>query len=391
VSGVAAVVATEVRGCQARPAAHDIGTVLAAALALPGMAVQAQTAPEQGEIALKHLLYKDKQPGLNRIEVRAPSLYVLAPLGTQWAVEGSYVYDAVSGATPGYHTAVSGASVMHDERLATDLKLTRYFDRASFGVGMATGLENDYHSRSVSMDASWSTDDRNRTFNIGLGYSTDKVSSTNNAMLKERKKINEFMVGITQVWTPNDIWQLNYTFNSGKGYYSDPYKAIDVRPNERQQNIVLVRWNHHFSGGGGTLRSSYRYYSDNFGIKAHTLSEEWVQPLGRWFTVTPSLRLYSQSAAKFYIDPIYDPNNIPYPPGFFDNTPKYISQDQRLSAFGGVTLGMKFAINFSKNWSADFKFEAYEQRGEWFLGDKGSPGLAPFQATFAQVGLTAKF
>lgn len=390
-SGVAAVVATEARGTQARQAAHDVGTVLAAALALPGIAVQAQTVPEQGEIAIKHLTYKDKQPGLNRIEVRAPSLYFLAPLGTQWAVEGSYVYDAVSGATPGYHTAVSGASVMHDERLATDLKLTRYFDRASFGVGMATGLENDYHSRSVSMDASWSTEDRNRTFNIGLGYSTDKVSSTNNAMLKERKKINEFMVGITQVWTPNDIWQLNYTYNSGKGYYSDPYKAIDVRPRERQQSIVLVRWNHHFSGAGATLRSSYRYYSDNFGIKAHTLSEEWVQPLGRWFTVTPSIRLYSQTAAKFYVDPIYDPNNIPYPPGFFDNTPKYISQDQRLSAFGGVTLGMKFAVKFSKNWSADFKFEAYEQRGEWFLGEKGSPGLAPFQATFAQVGLTAKF
>ena len=110
------------------------------------------------------------------------------------------------------------------------------------------------------------------------------------------------------------------------------------------------------------------------------------------FTLTPSLRLYSQSAAWFYYDPVYDPDvGAPYPPGYFTNPPKYISPDQRLSAFGGVTLGLKLGIRLSPDWSADIKAEHYEQRSSWRIGGSGSPGIDPFRATFAQFGLATRF
>lgn len=388
-SAEAAVAATE----QDKPAAASgLGAVLAAALALPGVAAHAESAPEQGQVALKVLHYQDEQPGLKRVKVSAPSLYVLAPLSARWSLEGSLVSDSVSGASPRYHTAISGASRMSDERTAGDLKVTRYTDRASYGVGVAASSEHDYRSKALSLDASFASDDNNRTWNVGVGHASDRIGSTNDASLHERKRTTELMVGVTQAWTANDLLQANLTFNRGRGFFSDPYKEPDIRPRQRDQQIALLRWNHHFAGWGSTLRSSYRYYQDSYKIRAHTLGGEWVQPVGERITLTPSLRLYSQSAASFYYDPVYDlAVGAPYPPGYFTNPPAYISPDQRLSAFGAVTLGVKLGVKLSKTWSADLKAERYQQRSDWRVGGTGSPGLDPFKATMVQLGVSSSF
>ena len=368
------------------------GAILAAALALPGVAAHAENAPEQGVASFKVLSYQDEQPGLKRVKVTAPSLYVLAPLSTRWSLEGSLVSDSVSGASPRYHSAISGASRMSDERHAGDLKLTRYHERSTWGVGVAASSEHDYKSTALSLDASFSSEDNNTTWNLGIGHSNDRIGSTNDASLHEKKRTTELMVGVTQAWTRADLVQFNLTFNQGRGFFSDPYKEPDIRPRQRDQRIALLRWNHHFEGQGATLRSSYRYYRDTFGIKAHTVTGEWVQPVGPRWTVTPSLRLYTQSAASFYFDPVYDPDvGEPYPPGYFTSPPTYISPDQRLAAFGGVTLGLKLAVQVTPAWSADLKAERYEQRSEWRVGGAGSPGLAPFRATFVQFGVTSRF
>jgi len=383
-----AVAATE-----ARPRLGDkAGAIIAAALALPGVVAHADSAPEHGVMAARYLYYKDSQPGLDRIRVNAPSIYVLAPLSPQWAVDGSLVSDSVSGATPRYHTSISGATPhMSDRRLAGNVQVTRYFERSNYSAGLAGSNENDYNSRAGSRLANFSSDDNNRTWNLGVGYANDRIGSSNDPTLDERRRTTEFMVGVTQAWTANDLLQFNLTFNRGRGYFSDPYKDVDNRPRERDQSIMLARWNHYSEDTGGALRSAYRYYHDTWGINAHALGAEWVQPIGR-FTLTPSMRYYTQNSASFYFDPVYDPDvGPPYPPGYFTNPPQYISPDQRLSAFGGVTLGLKLGIRLSPDWSADIKAEHYEQRSSWRIGGSGSPGIDPFRATFAQFGLATRF
>ena len=77
--------------------------------------------------------------------------------------------------------------------------------------------------------------------------------------------------------------------------------------------------------------------------------------------MTPSLRLYSQSAASFYFDPIYNPDpsiGEPFPVGYDPANPnQLISLDQRLSAFGALTLGLKAAYRIDPAWSIDGKIE----------------------------------
>jgi hypothetical protein len=281
---------------------------------------------------------------------------------------------------------------MSDLRRAGDLKVTHYRERASYSVGVSKSRENDYDSTAGSLGASFSSEDNNRTWDVGVGYASDKITSSNDPALQERKRTTEAMVGVTQALTANDLVQLNLTYNQGRGFFSDPYKEPDRRPDRRDQTILLTRWNHHFADLGSTLRTSYRYYHDTFGIRAHTLGADWVQPIGSQFTLTPSLRYYGQSAASFYYDPIYDPDlGAPYPPGYFTNPPEYISPDQRLSAFGAITVGLKLAYQWSPEWLTDFKAERYEQRSDWRLGGNGSPGIDPFRATFLQVGVRKRF
>jgi len=194
------------------------------------------------------------------------------------------------------------------------------------------------------------------------------------------------------VLTPNDIVQANLTIARGRGYYSDPYKQIDERPRERNQAALMLRWNHHFEDPGASLRTAYRLYGDSFKVDAHTLSAEWVQQLPRGWTIAPSIRYHTQSAAKFYYDPVYDPLlGEPFPPGYLTDPGGYYSADHRLSAFGALTLGIKVTKAITKDLNADFRLDLYQQRAGWRVGGPGSPGLATFRARFVQVGVTHKF
>jgi len=362
--------------------------LLAAAMLLPGLA-HAESPPERGAISVKYLYYKEDQPGLDRVRVHSPSVSIMTPVAGEWSIAGSATVDDVSGASPRYHTAISGASQMDDLRKAGDVTITRYLPRGTVSVGAAFSTEHDYRSRALSLQGTLVSEDKNTTWALGIGGSDDTINPVNNLVVNEGRQTLSILAGVTRVFTPVDIGQATYTHSSGHGYYSDPYKLVDNRPRSRDQDTVLLQWNHRFIERDATSRLSYRYYHDSFGISAHTLSAEWVQSLSHGWTVTPTLRLYSQRAADFYFDPVYDAKfGAPFPPGYVFGGTAFTSADQRLSAFGAITAGVKVAKQIGKDWSVDLKVERYEQRGSWRSFGDGSPGLAPLRATSLQIGFT---
>ncbi|MYM71491.1 DUF3570 domain-containing protein [Duganella sp. FT134W] len=365
-------------------------SILSAALMLPGVQAHAEAPPTNGVISVGYLDYQDSQSGLDRIRVHAPSVSIMTPVAGVWSVSGTLVKDDVSGASPRYHTAVSGASRMSDDRKAGDVALTRYLERGSVTVGAAYSTEHDYVSRALSLQGSYESEDRNTTWSAGIGHSDNKIDPVNRIVTNERKRTTNFLLGVTQVLTANDVAQLTLGYDDGSGYFSDPYKAFDNRPRSRSETTLLARWNHHVAATDGTTRLSYRYYRDSFGIRGHTLGAEYVQPLSGGWTLTPEVRLYTQSAASFYYDPVYDSKlGAPFPPGY--NGTGYMSADQRLSGFGAVTLGLKASKQIDKLWSVDAKVSAYQQRGSWRLFHQGSPGLDAFRAQTVQIAINRQW
>ncbi len=361
--------------------------LLAAALALPAVQpAHADAPPERASLSFKQLDYVDSQPDAERVRVRAPALALALPIGSRWSLQAGAVSDAISGASPTYHT--SGLKKLHDHRRAGDLGLTHYFDDGSLTLAGTVSSESDYFSRGLSLQGSWSSEDRNTTWTGGIGLSSDRIDPVNRVVVDERKRTSDLLAGLTQVLSPLDIVQLNLGLKQGRGYFSDPYKIFDRRPRERRQRTVLLRWNHHFEGLDGTSRVAWRTYDDSFGIRAHTLTLEYVQPLPGALTVTPLLRLYTQSAARFYLDA--DPSAAPFVPEPPAGAAFY-SQDQRLSAFGAATVGLKLAWQPHADWTFDARVEHYRQHGSWRLFGSGSPGLAPLRARTLQCGVSYLF
>jgi len=387
--------------------------LLAAALALPSVQfAYADAAPERGVVSLKYLNYQDSQSAdtpateslssRDRVAVNALSLKALMPVAGEWSVGVSFMEDSVTGASPAYHSSgfpanksdvESGAS--GELRHSVDLQLTRYFLQGSVTAGSSYSTESDYVSRSYSLQGSLSTEDKNTTFTLGGSFNDDTIElnkpnvvASKQQLANENKRVVAGLFGVTRVLTKKDIVQFNLGYSNGNGYYTDPYKDPDNRPRDRNNVTALGRWNHHVDSTDGTAKISYRYYSDTFGIRAHTLEAEYVQPLHHGWTLAPLLRLYTQSEADFYVtvaEEKFD-GESPKPPA----TGSYYTEDQRLSAFGALTVGLKVSKQLNPDWLVDLKFEHYQQRDEWSLSGSGDPGLATFNARSIQVGLSRK-
>jgi hypothetical protein len=318
------------------------------------------------------------------MRVDNPGFYLAKPLAETLVLEASIVYDGMSGASPLFHDAMSGASGegVNDYRTAGDVKVTKYFDRYAVGVGGAYSHERDYVSRAFSVDLRTWTEDKNRTWSFGFAGAADKIHTENGAADHESKYVLDFLVGVTQALSPTEIVQSNLTYSRGHGYYTDPYKLLDNRPDRRRVLAWLTRYNRHLPDLDGTLRLAYRYIDDSFGADSHMIEGVWAQSLPHGWSLAPSLRYYTQRAASFYHDP-------PFPSGLVLGEP--YTADTRLSAFGAFTVGVLAAKQFADGWSADLKVEFYRQKSSWRLGGDGSPGLLPFSARWIQLGIGKTF
>ena len=361
-------------------------TAAAAFLGLQTTNTHAEAAPERASISFKYLDYQDYQPDSNRIHVAAPTVALTVPVAGEWAINTSYIVDTITGASPLYHD--STLTKMSDRREAYTAGATRYLPNANVNVNAAYSTESDYISRSLSTSVNFLTEDKNTTYTVGLGGSNDTIIGS--AIGRKSKETVDAVIGVTKILGVSDIVQGTYRKSMGQGYFSDQYKLLDTRPDYRNIDSVLFRWNHYLKDADATVRSSYRYYQDSFDVRSHTLGLEYVQRMRDGWTFTPLVRYYSQTSASFYIDPDGS-GSAPLTDILASIAAKgYATVDQRLSSFGAITYGAKLTKSFGRDWIVDLKYEKYEQRGEWALSN-GSSGLSPFHARSIQIGFTHFF
>jgi hypothetical protein len=370
----------------------------AAAMALPGLATTvnaiAATPPTGASLELQYSHYQEfqsggktssgaRKPGAKRMKIDAPSLFIVAPIGESWSASGFLTTDSISGASPLYHDTLSGASGegIDDFRVATNANVTRYFDRATLSVGGAYSKEDDYLGRALSASASIDSADRNTTYSAGVAFNRDRIDSTNGIAQNLSRRGEQLNVGITRVLSSTSLMAASIGFAHGEGYFNDPYKPLDKRPDGRDETTFLLRYNQFFAGPDAALRLSYRYYTDTWSLAGHTLDAAWEQSLPNDFVLTPSLRYYRQSKADFYVEP---PFGSGYAPG------RNYSADTRLSAFGAWNAGLKLGFPEWAGWRAELKFEFYRQKAGFGVG-LASDGLAALSARTFQLGLKHDF
>ena len=128
----------------------------------------------------------------------------------------------------------------------------------------------------------------------------------------------------------SDISHYTSPANTGVYQLSD---AIETLPNARFKIPLGIRMNY-FINERFVLRSYYRYYYDDWGLQAHTLNLDLPVKLSQAFTLTPSIRYYSQNQVKYF---------GPYETHF--STEKYFTSDYDLSKF--ISKQYSLALNYT--------------------------------------------
>lgn len=115
-------------------------------------------------------------------------------------------------------------------------------------------------------------------------------------------------------------------------YFTDGSMKAETLPSQRFKIPVGIRANY-FLGDKIIIRSLYRYYQDNWGLKAHTLELETPVKLTPFLSVSPFYRFYAQNA-------------VPYFAQYAQHSPSatYYTSDYDLSKFTSNYLGANLRI-----------------------------------------------
>jgi len=285
----------------------------------------------------------------------------------------------------------------HDRRIAADASWSQPMGldtHASISGHLSNEL--DFNSAAVNGALSRDFNGKNTTVSGGFNLELDRINPIGGApvggtdyiqLLKGGNKSKNLvggLFGVTQVMSRRWVSQVNYTYDTSKGYLTDPYKIISVvdttgastgyrfenRPNTRTRQSVYVGNKVYL--GGEVLDLSYRRGSDNWGIKSNTVDGRLRIDLGNDVYIEPHARWYRQAAADFYHLYLNQA----------DALPTYMSADQRLAEFRATTFGLKLGIGFDGNNELSLRIEEYQQKAA-----QTSSSLANLQGLNLNPGL----
>jgi len=283
----------------------------------------------------------------------------------------SLTYSGASGGTGISATGESGAlSDFDDTRVAVALDWEHEHTRTlSVNYNGAFSVENDWRSFSVSATANKENSSRSTRWTLGIAGTYDQIFRVNGNNTPEpltrveegrflsegERSTTDVIAGVTKVINRRTIAQLNLGFGIANGYMTDPYKVFSIvdaggvewdqyfegRPDSRTRWTITANLNHMTFPGNNGIHLSYRYYSDDWDVKSHTLDYAHRFTFANADYLEPRIRLYSQSKAEFYQNSFVDPNV-----GGTPDLPQYLSADYRLDDMASATAGLTYGVRF---------------------------------------------
>lgn len=346
--------------------------------------------------------YEDYRESDGRIAVKTQNALVEQDLGPDMHLRLQGVVDAIAGATPNGQPAPAGSdqvvlTQLHDRRKAWNADFSRQFTAVKLDLGLAQSRESDYDSTGWSVNTLTDFNQKNTTLLAGVAGTDDRMKVFYQPAWAH-KRTSDLIVGVTQLLDPRTAVTFNLTWGDAAGFLSDQYKLVqksvavapgvflpftygENRPDHRNRWIALAAVNRAFPDLAGALEASYRFYHDTFGTDAHTVELRWLQRLGKDLILQPQLRLYDQSAARFYYYQLDQTAIVPVA-GTPNPAGPFYSSDYRLSALRTSLYGLKVIWTPSPRWQLDAAFDQYDMRGK----DGVTPGSAYPHAAILSVG-----
>ncbi len=366
--------------------------LMTAAVALPGISAAA-TPIDKGDVVVdfKYVHY-DEQDDLMTVDAEYLSLGI--PLTDRNDLTIAIEFETMSGASPMFMSPgqngepvviKSGASIT-DQRTAVAVSYRHFFDAGTLTIAPSWSNEDDYTSQALTLQYEWDTNNKNTTFAVGAGVASDEVWAEGQVNRNDKNGKSVFF-GVTQVLDARSLLQLNVSIAEETGYLSDPYKLVQVqtsilpdsRPGDRIQIAGLARYIRHM-GDDASVHLTYRLFNDDWDVQSHTFEASWYQELSGDWTVTPSVRYYTQEKADFY-----EPYFVAI------RSDGYYTSDFRLASFGSVIAGVKIGKKIAANTGLDLNLQYYSRRGDLKLGGEHSLDPEPLSSYLVTLGIKHTF
>ena len=255
---------------------------------------------------------------------------------------------------------ISSAS-MDDTRMYPSMSWSRENETkgTSFGMTASYSREADYTSLGAAFNFTKTSKDKNREFNLGLQafFDTWKIiypeelrpvnygtGAKNDKREIEKSPRNSFTAAVSYTQIINKKLQVSLladpTYQRGllstrfhRVYFTDGSLQPENLPGERFKLPIGIRSNYFF-GDHVILRSLYRFYLDNWGMKAHTIELETPVKLSSFISLTPFYRFHTQTAVDYFAP-------------FLKNDPNqsYYTSDYDLSALNSHFYGIGLRIS----------------------------------------------
>ena len=265
------------------------------------------------------------------VQAWGPSLLVRKDLFSKVSLFASYYADIVSNASIDVVTTASPYDeTRHEYGIGFD-----YAVRDALITFAAThSKEPDYLADAFSLDVTQETFGGMTSVALGYTYGRDDVGKRDEGFFDHAKHWR-YRLGLTQILTPRWLASANFEVVSDEGFLGSPYRAARVFGATVPERVPRTRSSRAFKlraigeiAPDWSLRGEYRYFWDNWDIKAHTFDLGVTKRFGQNWLLDVYARGYKQEGALFYSDNAMSET-------------LYVSRNRQLSTYNSAALGTK--------------------------------------------------
>ena len=301
--------------------------------------------------------------GSQHLTDTAPTILLNVPLDSTTRLAANVGIDYYASASSDKIDQVLSSPSAADVRYHADFGLSHDLASKRTTLGAGAGVSKEYDYLSFNVLASWahSSADGNRQLSITGQAFIDKIKLITPAELRvggtrnhnygsDNRQSFTLSVVYAQVLTKRLQASISAEPVVQRGLLSTPFQRVyfydfgpgglapgtlgtalaEVLPRLRVKYPASLRLTY-YATDLVQLRGFYRFYNDNFGIRAHTFELEAPLKISPFFTLYPFYRYHTQTAADYFAP--YLAHSV---------TDEYFTSDYDLAAFSANKVGLGF-------------------------------------------------
>ena len=246
------------------------------------------------------------------VTIDGPSILIRKKVGKSVSFVGNYYVDMVSSASI---DVITTASPYSEERKQWSLGMDYLRGNTTISTNYTSSVESDFDSETYSLAISQDMFGDLTTLTLSYALGDDIVGKSDDLAFQRDNKRQHYGIGLSQILTRSLITTINVETITDEGFLNNPYRTVrfidpvsatgysyepELYPSTRTTNAVGVRARYYLPYRAA-IQGEYRYFTDTWGIDAHTAAIAYVHPWGDW-TFKAKYRWHDQTGADFFQD-----------------------------------------------------------------------------------------